>query len=165
MPTQKRLSFLHHSFATALRRGVLFAATAAFAFWLVVPRDARATIRNIGAMGCAVTNSTRSDNWIYRYMACSIPAGSDLSTDKLIDSYFDFWTYKSVDVSLYLSKRSYNGTLAQDYKTVTTPNYAHASDEEILPVNVKSNPSTWDYLEAYMNGANEVYGVIVTSSN
>jgi hypothetical protein len=145
-----------------LRHVTLFMLAGALAFSVFVPRSASAFVRTVSAAGCKTRqDATLNGHWLFNAL-CSIPAGTDMPSDKLQTAYFDYWTNSTRDVYLELTKQSYNGTQYLDYQWVTTGAGTAYSDTALTLVNVKANPAVWDYLFGKIWNVDDVVGFIVT---
>lgn len=97
---------------------------------------------------------------------CPLPQGDDMPISALSLVYFDYTETSGLTYTLAITKESYTGTVYQD-STAYTASATGATDRSVTASNVKTNPSVYDYLTAYVgqsSGTLTMYGVAEVNS-
>lgn len=122
----------------------LFVGCAVIAFTVASPQVAKSATRNISASGCKYDAA----NALY---TCSIPTDDTTFTVADLDAaYFDYYCQTNKTVNYQLRKASYTGSLYSDVGTEACTS-GGARDKYLAAVNVKTNPSVYDYLFAQVS--------------
>jgi hypothetical protein len=132
---------------------VMCAASAALSFVLIAPRSARSAsvVRTVSGYACVprtpITGLTVTPGW-----NCGVQAGTDpdgnAMTGHLSRVYFDYLIISSKpQVRICVGKDSYSGSDYGDCSSPALPgSYPVSVENSVAAVNVKANPSIWDYV-------------------
>lgn len=136
---------------------VVVGGLAALAFVLSASRVARSTTTvHRTVTNCTVVTSKSPDVMEFPGWTCGLQAGSDNNgmpiSGQLTSTFFDYWVdnvspVPTIQVCIW--KTSYTGTGYSDCVRPSPPTTLPATvDQFVQPINVKQNPSVYDYVGA-----------------